>query len=50
MAKKVVASLRTGQGKNFAKCIRAVKSDKTGAYVFEEQVVHVDHIKDYFNN
>ncbi len=48
MAKKVVASLRTGQGRNFAKCIIMVKSEKTGAYSFEEQTVHVDHIKDFF--
>jgi len=50
MAKKVVASLRTGQGKNFTKCIKTVKSSKTGAYIFEEALVHVDHVKDYFNN
>jgi hypothetical protein len=49
MAKKVVASLRTGQGKNFVKCIRMVKSDKSDAYVFEEEIVHVDHIKDFFS-
>jgi hypothetical protein len=48
MAKKVVASLRTGQGKNFVKCIRMVKSDKSDSYVFEEEIVHVDHIKDFF--
>jgi hypothetical protein len=50
MAKKVVASLRTGQGKHFTRCIKAVKSEKTGAYVFTEEMVHIDHIKDYFNN
>ena len=49
MAKKVVASLKTGTGKSFTKCIKMVKSDKTGAYVFKEQVVHNDHIKDFFN-
>ena len=32
MAKKVVATLKTGTGKNFTKCIKMVKSDKTGAY------------------
>ncbi|HAC24019.1 MAG TPA: DUF4295 domain-containing protein, partial [Cytophagales bacterium] len=31
MAKKVVATLKKGEGKNFAKVIRAVKSEKTGA-------------------
>ena len=33
MAKKVVATLKTGTGKNFTKCIKMVKSDKTGAYI-----------------
>lgn len=47
MAKKVVASLQTGKGKNFTKCIKMVKSE-SGSYVFEESIVHVDHIKDYF--
>ena len=48
MAKKVVATLQTGVGKNFTKCIKMVKSDKTGAYMFKEEVVHNDHIKDFF--
>ena len=50
MAKKVVASLRTGQGRNFTKCIKMVKSDKSGAYVFQEEMIHLDHVKDFFNN
>jgi hypothetical protein len=48
MAKKVVASLKTGAGKSFTKCIKMTKSDKTGAYLFKEEVVHNDHIKDFF--
>jgi Domain of unknown function (DUF4295) len=48
MAKKVVASLKTGAGKSFTKCIKMVKSDKSGAYLFKEEVVHDDHIKDFF--
>ncbi len=48
MAKKVVASLRTGKGKNFVKCIKMVKSDKTGSFSFDEEMIHVDHIKDFF--
>ncbi|NJK86334.1 MAG: DUF4295 domain-containing protein [Bacteroidales bacterium] len=50
MAKKVVATLRTGVGKNFTKCIKMVKSPKTGAYIFKEEVVHNDHIKDFLVN
>jgi hypothetical protein len=46
MAKKVVATLKTGQGKEYSKVITMVKSPKTGAYSFKEVVVHNDHIKD----
>ena len=49
MAKKVVATLQTGVGKNFTKCIKMVKSPKTGAYSFKEETVHNDHIKDFFS-
>ena len=48
MAKKAVATLQTGVGRNFTKCIRMVKSDKTGAYIFDEEVVHNDHVNDFF--
>jgi len=46
MAKKVVASLKKSDGKNFAKIIRAVKSEKTGAYTFKEEIVPSDAVKD----
>ncbi len=49
MAKKVVATLKTGSGKSFTKVIKLVKSEKTGAYAFKENMVHNDHIKDFFN-
>ncbi len=48
MAKKVVASLKSGSGRLFTKCIKMSKSDKTGAYQFKEEIVHNDHIKDFF--
>jgi len=48
MAKKVVATLQSGEGRNFSKCIKMVRSQKTGAYAFEEVTVHNDHIKDFF--
>lgn len=48
MAKKVVATLKTGKGKSFTKCIKMVKSDKSGAYTFKEEIVHNDHISDFF--
>ena len=50
MAKKVVASLQSGEGRTFTKCIRMVRSTKSGAYIFEEEMVHNDHIKDFFAN
>jgi hypothetical protein len=48
MAKKVVATLKTGAGKSFTKCIKLVKSEKTGAYQFKEGIVHNDHVKEFF--
>ncbi|MBN1132669.1 MAG: DUF4295 domain-containing protein [Bacteroidales bacterium] len=48
MAKKVVATLQTGVGKNFTKCIKLRRSPKTGSYFFEEEIVHNDHISDFF--
>ena len=50
MAKKVVAALKTGQGKVFTKCIKMLKSDKTGAYQFKEGIVHSDPGKDFFKH
>ena len=48
MAKKVVATLKTTQGKDRVKCIKMVKSDKTDSYIFKSEVVHVDTIKEFF--
>ena len=48
MAKKVVATLKTGAGKAHTKCIKMVKSEKTGAYSFKTEVVLNDQIKDFF--
>jgi hypothetical protein len=48
MAKKVVATLKTGTGKQFTKCIKVVKSEKSGAYQFKEEVINNEHVKDFF--
>ncbi|MFN7015040.1 MAG: DUF4295 domain-containing protein [Bacteroidia bacterium] len=48
MAKKVVATLKTGKGKEFTRVIKMVKS-KTGTYSFKEEVVHNDHVKDFLS-
>ena len=45
MAKKAVATLQKGEGRAFAKVIKMVKSPKTGAYTFDEQIVHNDDVK-----
>ena len=49
MAKKVVATLKSGSGKDFVKVIKFSKSEKNGAYSFKESIVHHEHVKDYFN-
>ncbi len=49
MAKKAVASLHTGNaGRTHTKCIKMVKSPKTGAYYFEEEVVENEKINEFF--
>lgn len=35
------------EAKNWTKVIRAVRSPKTGAYTFKEQIVHKDKVKDF---
>lgn len=47
MAKKVVATLKTGSGKDYAKVYRAVKNKK-GAYSFKSEIVPNDSVKGYF--
>lgn len=49
MAKKTVATLQTG-GKTLTKVIKMVKSPKTGAYTFKEEVVPNEHVKDWFKD
>ena len=44
MAKKVVAGIK--KGKDYAKIIKTVKSPKTGAYTFKEEMVPVDMVRD----
>ena len=47
MAKKEVATLQSGEGRSFSKVIKMVKSPKTGAYTFQEEMVHNDKVKEY---
>ena len=48
MAKKVVATLGKGGGKNFTKVIKMVKQRANGAYQFNEEIVHKSMIDDFF--
>lgn len=50
MAKKVVATLQTGkkEGRSYTKVIKMVKSPKTGAYIFDEQMVQNEKVQDFF--
>ncbi|HOF56266.1 MAG TPA: DUF4295 domain-containing protein [Prolixibacteraceae bacterium] len=48
MAKKTVATLQTGTKKSYSKVIKMVKSAKTGAYTFKEEVIANDEIATYF--
>ena len=47
MAKKAVASLQSGEGRSYAKVIKMLKSPKTGAYIFQEEMIHNDKVKDF---
>ncbi|MBQ7823919.1 MAG: DUF4295 domain-containing protein [Bacteroidaceae bacterium] len=47
MAKKTVASLQKGEGRTFAKVIKMVKSPKTGAYTFQEEMVPNDKVNEF---
>ena len=38
--------MKTGDGRGFAKVIKMVKSPKTGAYTFKEQMVPNDQVKE----
>jgi hypothetical protein len=46
MAKKVVATLKKEGGVSYAKVIRAIKSEKTGAYTFKEDMVPSTMVQD----
>lgn len=47
MAKKTVATLHTKDGRSYTKVIKMVKSPKTGAYAFDEQMIPSELVKEY---
>jgi hypothetical protein len=49
MAKKVVASFQVSTGKGFTKVIRMVKSGKKGAYVFRENIIPSENVKEFLD-
>ena len=49
MAKKAVATLQQGkEGRSYTKVIKMVKSPKTGAYVFDEEMVPNSKVDEFF--
>jgi len=47
MAKKVVATLKKeGANKQFIKVIKSVRSEKTGAYTFREEIIPQELLQD----
>ncbi len=52
MAKKAVATLHEGSkdGRAYSKVIKMVKSPKTGAYIFDEQMVRNEEVDAFFKN
>ena len=47
MAKKTVATLQKGEGRGFTKVIKMVKSPKTGAYTFQEEMVQNEKVAEF---
>ena len=49
MAKKTVAGYREkSEGRSYSKVIKMVKSPKTGAYTFKEEMVLNEAVQNYF--
>jgi hypothetical protein len=49
MAKKTVAGYREKtEGRSYSKVIKMIRSPKTGAYVFKEEMIPNEAVKDYF--
>jgi len=49
MAKKVVAGLKKGDHRHYAKVIKPVKNEKTGAYNFKEVMMPVEQVKEFMS-
>ena len=49
MAKKTVAGLSKGGSKSLAKAIKMVRSEKTGAYQFKQEILPKDQVKNFLS-
>jgi hypothetical protein len=53
MAKAAKTAIKTkdakaaSEAKNWTKVIKAIRSPKTGAYTFKEQIIHKDKVKEF---
>ena len=53
MAKAAKTAIKTkdtkaaAEAKNWTKVIKALRSPKTGAYTFKEQIVHKDKVREF---
>lgn len=50
MAKKSIATIQKGAGKDYTKVIKSVRSEKTGAYVFKEEIVLNTLVQEFLKN
>jgi len=48
MAKKSISKLKEGKGKNYVRAIKMVKSPKTGAYAFIDEVITTEKADNFF--
>ncbi|MEI7735555.1 MAG: DUF4295 domain-containing protein [Ferruginibacter sp.] len=47
---KIKDTKAAADAKNWTKVIRTLRSPKTGAYTFKEQIIHKDKIKDFLGS
>jgi hypothetical protein len=50
MAKKVISVKKGETIARYAKVIRMVKSEKTGAYRFEEEIIPTEKVQEYLES
>jgi len=51
MAKKAVATFSDKtSAKNVVKCIRLIRSNRSGAYAFKEEMVPTEQVTDFFSD